>query len=780
MRKTAAISLVISVLFSALFLLPKVFAVPLPRSFLPLGELNELMMIPQSINTFDPFDPSRPESENTNYYVNTAQITENGTIILMSEDLSSKGAVWSKEEYQLDLNKSFQIVMHLYFGDTDEQTDDGIAFVMQGFQSFVPYSYAGPSLGVLGENRYSGKRGVENSFAIEFDLQINNHGNEGNFFDRFVGYLQPSGHHLAFLWPGERSTYQDNAEGWPWSQNWYRAVQHYGTMGVENFTNGQWRRMEINWDPVTEILNYKFDHSGTVSVYDLKNKIGTDRVYWGFTGSTSNSSISPQIIFENIEGLVSSNASMTSFHTGSEIEIFTDEFIYPEEELRFEITINYLDGMFEWEDIVFDYFLLPEMQYKPESLYVLYSTGKVIKPPNDVWGDEVLSFPLLNMDENRSSVKIVFLADVVSNIEADVQLSHFYQVTGMHESIPLLEYRQIVGRESNPTIVLRSPDEMVLTGADPLYVIEGTWHDLNSSKLFIQFYMNGNLVESKPPVPPFINQENLGTWTFGGDKEYLKYGENILTIKIQNSIGIGNSVDVRLYLQSKPMISWGDFSPPSDIDFGEMLELPFNWMDRESSILQIYVKINHAEPVFWEQLENPDPGNSMPYTMKFTSKDLLMGENRIEIFLKNSYENPSNILSFNTTTHRALVFSSPPETMHETEPAKISEKTKTYKLVAPPIQILDTREKRDEWTLSVRLEMPFENERQKMISDFFYCDESGQEIKITDTDSIILSHITENAEDITLNQEGNTGFYVRVPPGSDIGAYQASLHWTLV
>ena len=777
MRKLTAISLAISLLFSTLFFPEKVFAAPIPFTFLPESELAELMTIPQSINTFDPFDQMNPDAENTDFYVNAAQITDDDTIILMSEDLSSQGAVWSKEEYQLDLNKSFQIVMHLYFGDTNEWTDDGLAFVLQGSQSFTPYTYAGSSLGVLGENRYTGKNGMPNSFAIEFDLEENKSSGTRNYFDYYVG----ARHHLAYLWAGERQTYQDVDLEWlPWMQNWVRTVQHYGTYNVGNFTNGQWHRLEINWDSSEEVFDYTFDDWQTISVYNLKTKIGTNRVYWGFTGSTSNSAISPQIRIENIEGLVSSNVSMTAYYTELELEIFAGEFIYPEEELRFEITINYLDGIFEWENIVFEYLLAPEMQYKSESLYVQYSTGEIEKPPDNVWKTDKLYLPLLNMNENRNSITIVFLADVRMNIEKDTVISHWFQVVGLHESVPLMEYCHVVGGESNPTIVLHTSDEIMLTGADPFYIVEGIWRDLNPSQLSIQFFMNGEPVESLMPIPPFFNQFNFGDWMFTGNKQYLKYGQNVLTIKIQNNRGVGSSVDAYIYLQSKPMISWGDFSPPGQIKFGEVLELPFNWLDRDCAFLDIYIAINDVEPIVFDNFENPNPGESMSYTMKLSTKNFRVGINKIEIFIENSFANQSNSLAFTITTQKALVFSSPPGTLREEEIAQLSEKEKTYKLIAPPIQIMDTREEKEEWTLSVRLETPFKNEKNKMILDFFYCDENGKEIKITSEDSNILSYVTENAEEVVLDQNGKAGFYVRIQPGFDMGSYQASLHWTLV
>ena len=732
-------------------------AIP-PAPYWPIGELLQI-----------------PDLSSYNI-LNTAEISSDGVITLMSEMPDSQGAVWSTEEFMLDLNKKFQIVMHIYFGDTNEQTSDGFAFALQGHQNFVPYTTQGPSLGVFGENWYGGALGISNSFAIEFDLQENKSADTGNYFDYYVYAQSPLGHHIAYLWPGESLTYQDNNHGSIFNPLYCRPIQHYGTQNVENFTNGEWHKFEINWDPVAERLDYQFSDLEVVSVFNIKEKVGTDRVYWGFTGSTSDASISPQIEFDNIEGLVTSTASMSVYRTVPEVQIPGDGFIYPGEELRFEIVVNYVDGMFEWEDVVFNYLLANEMRYKPESLSLSYSTGEVEKPGGQVWTEKELMLPLLNMDAVRNSVKIVFFADVILEIQAGTQISHWFQVSGQHESIPLMEYRHVYAGESNPTVRLQIPDMIVLTGADPFYVVEGMWNDLNPSQLSMQYFINGNLIESGSP---FVNDINIGAWTFTGITEHLEYGENILTIAIQNSAGVKNTTAVQIYLQSKPVLSWGDYYPSENIVFGEKIEIQFHWRDKDSSILDIYMSVNGEDAEIVETLENLIPGTSKMYSFTLSTFDLRLGENQIEIYAENPYENRSNILSFALTTYRALVFSSPPEMLREAETAELSGKSKTYKLISSPIQVLDSRETGAEWNLSVRLESEFGNDNGKVIMDFFYRDEYGAEIQITPENSIVLSHTTENAEVIELRQDGETGFYVRLPPGYDVGSYHVSLHWTL-
>ena len=176
---------------------------------------------------------------------------EGNRYILTPNAYAQRGAVWSNEK--LDLTKDFTVKANLYLGDRVRGAD-GIAFVIQNSpQGRDAIGMAGGGLGY---------RGIENSFAVEFDTWKN------------PGEI--NGNHIGFDLNGE------GRREVPTSERVFPLPQP--------LESGREIPVTINW-------NYLGDNRARVSVNifgktysyvieDIVKLFGGTKAYIGFTGAT--------------------------------------------------------------------------------------------------------------------------------------------------------------------------------------------------------------------------------------------------------------------------------------------------------------------------------------------------------------------------------------------------------------------------------------------------------------------------------------------------------------
>jgi gliding motility-associated-like protein len=165
------------------------------------------------------------------------------------------GTVWYSD--QLDLTEDFSIEFDMYFGTSDANGADGMAFVMQTVGS----NAIGASGGGMGF------QGFNPSFGIEFDTFFN-----GDASD-------PSYDHVAFLRNG--NIFHNSADN--------LAGPVAATSGQTNIEDGQAHQIKITWDVATQTVALYVDcQLRLTDQINLINSIfqGSSMVYWGFTGAT--------------------------------------------------------------------------------------------------------------------------------------------------------------------------------------------------------------------------------------------------------------------------------------------------------------------------------------------------------------------------------------------------------------------------------------------------------------------------------------------------------------
>lgn len=130
-----------------------------------------------------------------------------GIVQVTPDSQNKKGAIWSEEQYKIDLTHNFTSLMYVNLGDKKAQSVDGMAFAMMNDPDKVKnwQQVTGGALGVW-RNPFSWVKdnsAIAKSFAVEFDTYHN-----GNDFDGLLPNDGPDRGHVAYNFPGQDSAYQ--------------------------------------------------------------------------------------------------------------------------------------------------------------------------------------------------------------------------------------------------------------------------------------------------------------------------------------------------------------------------------------------------------------------------------------------------------------------------------------------------------------------------------------------------------------------------------------------
>lgn len=236
-----------------------------------------------------------------------SSVQAGGIVQVTPDSQNKKGAIWSEEQYKIDLTHNFTSLMYVNLGDKKAQSGDGMAFVMMNDPDKVKnwQQVTGGALGVW-RNPFSWVKdnsAIAKSFAVEFDTYHN-----GNDFDGLLPNDGPDRGHVAYNFPGQDSAYQRLPSR-------LYALNHLQLQKPQNgdyLSNGTWHPFRVKWDSLKKQLTYQFDDYAPVTVaIDPATVFGTNQVYWGVTGSTGDYSELNQVVFSEIPGLNSIDSPVT-------------------------------------------------------------------------------------------------------------------------------------------------------------------------------------------------------------------------------------------------------------------------------------------------------------------------------------------------------------------------------------------------------------------------------------------------------------------------------------
>ena len=263
-----------------------------------------------------------------------------GTVQVTADTGNQKGAIWSQEGAKMDLTHNFSSLMYINLGDKRDKAGDGMAFVMMNDKPKVTQwgQDVGGSIGVWRNpnGKMTDATAIKNSFAVEFDTYHNGDGldalpsSEG-------GLILPDHGHIAYGFPGDINHSYEKVQtgGGIFLPTYTYELIHQGTKVLtgdnDYLSNGNWHPFKIDWvapkgNETTGTLTYQFDNYTSVNVtINPTTVFGTNKVYWGFTGSTGGSTELNQVVFSEVPGLndIDSPTTMTNL-SGDSIATIKD------------------------------------------------------------------------------------------------------------------------------------------------------------------------------------------------------------------------------------------------------------------------------------------------------------------------------------------------------------------------------------------------------------------------------------------------------------------------
>ncbi len=174
---------------------------------------------------------------------------------LTEDKTKSMGAFWSKKA--IDLNKSFDLITRINFGDNNASGGDGLAFVICPSDNYINSGGAGSNFGAFG---------VDPALSVEFDnLQS-------------PGYNDPSFDHCAIV--------KNNIFVHSLSTNLVGPVQT--SQANSNIEDGKEHSVRFTWNVATKTFKVYVDCVERLSLQNdiVKNIFNNQNLmYWGFTGA---------------------------------------------------------------------------------------------------------------------------------------------------------------------------------------------------------------------------------------------------------------------------------------------------------------------------------------------------------------------------------------------------------------------------------------------------------------------------------------------------------------
>ena len=307
---------------------------------------------------------------------------------------SQVGSIFSTPNNLLDLNYDFSASMFIYLGDTRYSAGDGMTFVMHNdIESTKKFSAGvGEQLGVYAKRRsgsYIMTQQIKNSFAIEFDTYFNAGGMDTTLWPK------NNEGHVAYSFPNRQNYYSFGPE-----LNYLHHIAVY--YPNDYLANGKWKPFEVKWNATSKVLSYKFDVAPLVEVpIDTNLIFSSDKVYWGFTGSTGANVAETAVIFNKVPGLVNVTENLNLVNQKG--ETVKDKQVAEKESITATFDINYLNGK--------QNLLLPTVELALEDK-IHYKKGTLkyngIQMDDSKWIDKSFVVPTTNLSLTNPKASISF------------------------------------------------------------------------------------------------------------------------------------------------------------------------------------------------------------------------------------------------------------------------------------------------------------------------------------------------------------------------------------
>lgn len=427
---------------------------------------------------------------------------------------------------------------------------------------------------------------IPNSFAIEFDTFLNrltlanDINGKGVSFDADLAFgrnddgsmkytQQIKGQHISMDYP-DGPSYDDFDFDGPNDDATYVLGTGSGNIGTRaffkmnhknlednlNLTNSKWHHMTVKFDHSTSSLTYIFDdkdingnmlNSNTTKTQKLKMshfKLGdSNKLRWGFTGSTGRFSENNLIVFESIPSFVNADSSVSLKDTtkGNTIP-GNDNKVNVGDELDFIYDLNYKNGSKEWSEI------LASMNLPKEVTFV---NGTITYDNNPDYRENISSNEFKNGKVEHLLQKSLSNENNHAKIELHTTVNNQTEQIDVGKQHAHFASDNFIVDDDTPPFTITIP-EMSLT-TDPSGTINYKSMDLTPEKTpikgTVRYFSGKNISPSNVTVHYNVNNKDYESFKLSGSlsdkalfdldilKTQLILGNNTVKIYAEDSFG---------------------------------------------------------------------------------------------------------------------------------------------------------------------------------------------------------------------------------------------------
>ncbi|WP_227644868.1 lectin-like domain-containing protein [Enterococcus faecium] len=722
----------------------------------------------------------------------------NDVCVLTDDNRNQAAALWSTNNYKLDLTKDFDASMKIYLGNKVDKAADGITFTLQndpkGNQAFSSCTDGG-ALGVYGsQNAETSENAAAEALQNSLSLEIDTHYNSGknNAYDESLSI--PGYGHVAVTLPGDNNTYK--------IQNGLLShkvmIDHSylcepQILNAKALSNGQWHDLEVHYDASTNVLKYIFD-AFTFSVPVDTSQFNSNEVYWGFTGTTGDDSTINAVVFSELPRPISVDASTDILKDGQSI---VGKQVNIGDTLTYSLKVNYLDGIQNWTDIVPEETLNPYVEYIPNTLDIQYpGTSEDDKVEPTITQDHQLIVPQLPHDlgdnhGNQWQSAVITFDVKVNPIDSDqelVNVQDYTQFTGRNYTVKSYETDYSILNPPTPIIpnVGISFDEQtknkeitIKNTSSYLTMLSGSWSGSKSDINYVLLINNksypiseGSFKEDGSFNIP-VNLENIG-----------KSGTNDVVIRLYDSTGQFAEDKANITLikpNAAPLIKITNSSQVISVSpKNHQFTLTGQWKDKDSQTVSLFYKINGQEKTLAENISNSSKGTWIDFSKEIPLENLSTGENPVEVYAKDAEGQLSNVEHFVLELKAgAIKFKTIDPTISFQDSVISGKIMHSAPQATVGVAVEDTLEDKASWNLMVEQKLPFSDGEKNLAAQLSY-QNNNEQLPITDHGQVMLPVVQENATDYALLQDSTHQFDLAIYTGNHIGNYQTELEWTLV
>ncbi|MCH4124228.1 MAG: hypothetical protein LKH74_11250 [Levilactobacillus sp.] len=404
------------------------------------SETSALKTTPQGIPIKAYFDTVQSEFSKATVEGSQNPTVKHTEVARLTTGSCQVGAIWSKPEQRFDLTQNQTVSMWLYFGNQGKDAAEGMAFVLQNdprtteamtrFPGQHPKDIQGETLGVWGVDNHNqelsrkktqqnvAQTAIQRSWALEFDTHLNTDYvyrgiKSANSFD-LAGNQRPLvGPHLAANYPAEPSSYSPRLTYNVFKYHRYVYLKHEGLIqaGKGDYTflaNGQWHHVTLNYetesaDSPTALMTYSFDdrnpitgisnRKGADATFKIdKSKIDPDKTgkaYWGFTGATGSEMADNLVVFDQVPGVVTGDATATLTDSKQRV-IEEGDVVAQGEPLQLTYKLKYQQGRTNWQNILAQINLPEKVAF--DTVTIHNADGSLDEVPATDWSANTKTF----------------------------------------------------------------------------------------------------------------------------------------------------------------------------------------------------------------------------------------------------------------------------------------------------------------------------------------------------------------------------------------------------